>query len=67
MDFETWMRFVERELLGLCGMGHMELPDYCYRDMFDDGETPQAAAIMALDNADFPFSDKQREQYAEWL
>lgn len=44
MDFETWMEAVDRELENLCGFSSNDLPDFLYRDAFNDGATPKAIA-----------------------
>jgi hypothetical protein len=40
LSFEAWMRKVDAELEKRCGMGHLDLPDYNYRDMYDDEIPP---------------------------
>jgi hypothetical protein len=44
MTFEEWMRQVDAAL----GMDHRDLPDYCYKDAFEDGDSPKQAARAAM-------------------
>ena len=45
--FETYMDQVNAYLNRLCGMSAYDLPDWCYRDAYDDHMTPRAAAREA--------------------
>lgn len=36
MTFQEWMNKVDGELVNRCGMTSSDLPDYNYRDMYDD-------------------------------
>jgi hypothetical protein len=49
--FEEWYREVDLEVSALIGLGRDDLPDYCYRDAFDDGRSPRQAAKAAIRNA----------------
>jgi hypothetical protein len=52
LTFEGWMRAVGDNIASImCGLSHDDLPDCCYRDWYDDGRTPQSAALEALKNA----------------
>ena len=37
--FEDWMAEVDRWLEDKCGLSSLDLPDACYRDAYDDGES----------------------------
>jgi hypothetical protein len=49
--FQVWMGKVDAALVRKCGMTAVDLPDICYRDMFDEGHAPGRAAADALRNA----------------
>ncbi len=50
--FEDWMKQVDAAIAStLYGMTSSDLPDVCYRDWFDDGCTPKAAARRAMRDA----------------
>ncbi len=51
ISFEAWMRAVDKEIDGLCGMSSADLPDVCYQDWYDDEVTPKQAAKRAMKNA----------------
>ena len=53
MTFSEWMRKVDEILNRKCGLDSRDLPDVCYRDMYDDGMSPRSAASKALRAADF--------------
>lgn len=53
MEFEAWMRQVDRVLISLCGMVHRDLPDYTYRESFDAGEDPEDVVRDVLDAAGY--------------
>lgn len=46
--FERWMRAVDDLVLSKVGVGTDDLPDVAYYDMFEDGDTPSAAARRAI-------------------
>lgn len=46
--FEEWMARVNQLIDNYCGMVSEDLPDWCYRDAYDDGRTPGAAAREAI-------------------
>lgn len=35
-NFEQWMEQVDAALVGLCGLGHEDLPDWMYCDAFEE-------------------------------
>ena len=49
--FEQWMQEVDQWLDRKCGMVSADLPDYCYRDAYDDGERPSLVAARAISAA----------------
>ena len=50
-SFEAWMARVDGALVRKVGVSSSDLPDCCYRDMYDAGCTPEDAADEAIDNA----------------
>jgi hypothetical protein len=44
MTYRQWKEEVEMCLEELCGMSSEDLPDYAYRDAFDDGLSPEDTA-----------------------
>jgi hypothetical protein len=52
VTFKQWMKQVDAELVSLCGLVSMDLADQCYHDWYDDGMTPEEAAVEAFENQD---------------
>jgi hypothetical protein len=48
MNFETWKKRVDEELESLYGLSLDDLPDFCYRDVFDKNWSPKRTAYAAL-------------------
>lgn len=48
MTFEAWMRAVDIAVSEKVGLGVDDLPDICYRDMYDDGVSVKSAATAAI-------------------
>ena len=46
--FETWLEQVNGYMARLCGMSAYDLPDWNYRDAYDDGVKPTTAAKRAI-------------------
>ena len=46
--FGTWKAKVDALISAKCGITSDDLPDYCYRDAFEDGATPAQAAKAAI-------------------
>ena len=46
--FNVWMARVDALIEKSTGLSSMDLPDYCYRDAFDDGASPGSAAKAAI-------------------
>jgi hypothetical protein len=49
--FKEWMDEVNKLLEAKCGLSADDLPDVCYRDMYDAGKRPSTAANAAWRNA----------------
>lgn len=49
--FESWMYAVNTIIEARTGMSSDDLPDVCYRDMFDDEASASYAARFAIRNA----------------
>lgn len=49
--FEIWMKKVDQACEARFGISIHDLPDFCFRDAFDDGETPARVALEAIRNA----------------
>lgn len=54
VEFGLWMSKVDREIARVCGFTHEDLPDYCYRDAFEDERSPKEVAWEVLEEAGFP-------------
>lgn len=48
MTFESWKRSVDLFVGKLCGVSADDLPDAPYRDWYDRGTMPEAAAKKAI-------------------
>ena len=46
--FTAWMAKVDALMARSCGMSSMDLPDWNYRDAYDDGASPSSAARQAI-------------------
>jgi len=51
VEFEVWMRDVDASVKAKIGMSVHDLPDACFRDWYDDGMKPGAAASKAIKSA----------------
>jgi hypothetical protein len=49
--FKAWLRKVDKLVTNELGIGIYDLPDKCWRDMFDGGDSPSEAAQEAIDDA----------------
>ena len=49
--FEQWLEKVDVAVDHLSSMSLHDLPDCCYRDWYENGMTPNAAARKAIRNA----------------
>jgi len=52
MDFDAWMKQVNRVFVVNCGLGIDELPDAPYWDAWDDGLTPQEMYDLYVEEYD---------------
>jgi Family of unknown function (DUF5419) len=50
-SFEQWMAEVDEVLVKKVGVSSADLPDWTYRDAFDQGSTPEEAADEAIENS----------------
>lgn len=57
LPFRAWFAKVDAAVAAKVGIGVLDLPDYPYRDWYDDGVTPAAAAARAvrLTKADYGY------------
>ncbi len=51
LSFDDWKKSVNNEIVRQMGMEADDLPDYTYRDCYDDGVSPKTAATRAIKNA----------------
>lgn len=49
LRFRLWLNEVDAILKDECGLTHEDLPDQCYRDMFDAGDSAEDAARVATE------------------
>jgi len=47
---DAWLLKVDAALIATIGLGHEDLPDACYADMYDGDVTPEDAADEVLQN-----------------
>jgi len=50
-SYETWISDVDAVLVRKVGVSSADLPDILYRDLYDDGHSPEEAAEEAIENA----------------
>lgn len=50
--FNTWMKQVEQTLLNTIGLSHLDLPDFPFRDWFDDGISVSEAVGAVLQESE---------------
>jgi hypothetical protein len=51
-SFEEWKRRIDAYIYSECGMSSDDLPDWDYRDAYDDNIRPSVAARCAMNAAD---------------
>lgn len=49
-QFALWLAFTNSRVNKLIGVGLFNLEDWLIRDSFDNGDTPQEAAVQAIQN-----------------
>ena len=54
--FNLWMKQVEQKLLNTIGLSHLDLPDFPFRDWFDDGISVSEAVGAVLDESEIECS-----------
>lgn len=47
-SFDDWLKIVDYTIRKRVGLSHLDLPDWCYRDAYDDGVAPAVAAGRAI-------------------
>jgi hypothetical protein len=47
-NFDAWMADVDRWLITYAGCAHEDLPDWDWRDAYNDGRWPRLEALKAL-------------------
>jgi hypothetical protein len=52
MRFALWLALTNRRIVRACGFGLLDLPDWSWRDAYDDGSSPRAAAAGFLTDLD---------------
>lgn len=50
--FTAWMRQVDQKLVSVIGLSHLDLPDFCFRDWFDDGVSVSEAVEAVLSESE---------------
>lgn len=48
LEFEDWFKVVDKEVIRQLGLSAEDLPDASYREMYEDGFSPKAAATRAI-------------------
>lgn len=51
LPYSVWMNEVDASVTRRCGLSAYDLPDYCYRDCYDSGQSAKSAASQAIRNA----------------
>jgi hypothetical protein len=51
LTFAQWIAEVDARIGALVGVGAYDLPDCCYREWYEDGMSPDAAADHAIGEA----------------
>jgi len=51
IPFSQWMRDVDKAISLLVGLISDDLPDWCYRDAYDEGLSAKVAARKAIRSA----------------
>ena len=63
--FNDWMELVDQAIDKVCGLESGDLPDVDYHSKFDSGTSPADMTRIALENAGYPFEDKEAQD--EWF
>ena len=54
INFDVWMQLVDMAVRQEVSCSAYDLEDYCFRDAYDNGESPTHAALLAVDTAYSP-------------
>ena len=57
ITFESWMKRVDNYCRHVSGLSCYDLPDTCYRDKYDMGDSPSETARELLEDEGFPFDE----------
>jgi hypothetical protein len=49
--YDKWMAEVDDALVRKVGVSSADMPDICYRDLYDSGYSPEEAADEAIENS----------------
>lgn len=52
--FKDWFKEVDQIITKISGLSALDLPDFCYKDAFNDGCTPQEIAFDCLLESGYP-------------
>ena len=58
VEFDQWMKDVDKEVEAICGLSYNDLPDQTYRDWFDCDIPAEEAARMALESEGLDLDDE---------
>jgi hypothetical protein len=53
MTYNQWVKEVDRLIIQQVGLSMHDLPDWLSRDAYEDNISPEEAAQMCLEEADF--------------
>lgn len=53
-SFKDWFKELDSIVVRVSGLSALDLPDFCYKDAFDCGETPQDTAFEVLFESGYP-------------
>lgn len=59
MNYDEWMKEVDKIMISVFGLAHDDLPDVLWRDKFEDGLSPHDAIDCTMEDewADEPMAD----------
>jgi len=52
LTYRQWMIEIDKILLNKLGVSTSDLADFCSRDLYDDGVSPEEAVLDVLENDD---------------
>jgi hypothetical protein len=53
LSFEQWMEQVDEAVQAMVGCSVYDLPDYCFRDAYEEGRRPRSVARDVLKEAGY--------------